>query len=76
MNLEKVYYRGGNEKIARMIKIRGFLRSSRFRNRQIQKPKKTVQVKRKVRMASTLHTFQLNNKYCDITLLSADGARK
>lgn len=60
------------EKMARMIKM---LRL-KMKKRKIKKLRKTVLVKRKVRMASTLRTFQMNNKYCDITLVSADGAWK
>lgn len=64
-----------SEIVRRIRKTARKSRSSRIKFKEVEKwkkPKRAVQPKNA--LDTSLHAFQMNNQYCDITVLSADGA--
>lgn len=62
------------DKVQRIRKTPRESRSLRMKFKKVQllkKPKRAVQPKET--LDSSLHAFQMNNEYCDITILSSDG---
>lgn len=62
-----------NRKIVQKILA---LESLRRKNGKIEKIKKTMPKKTLAKIRSTLLKFQKDRKYCDITMISADGANR
>lgn len=72
MKLRRYKYNSNQKSVQR----KRALESARVKKGKIKKPSKMMLSKRTAQIQSKLLQFQKENKYCDITVISADGDDK